>query len=240
MLSLDDKLRLIGIRLSGDHKISNEWIDIERTLIEASYEASKNNRLLSLLFSWMKVHGTYLITEKLLKVYKEISSERGENPWFNALLIFASAECSHKFSRWLKKESHHVYWGDKESAKALIELKGAYSLFKKYNIYIPESSLRIRDSDVLTPKELTKLNRQYRNRYLYGASWRADIVTAIEMGIHTPYQISKITGCSYEPANRIFREYELVIELESIEPDQWNKNLKKSFNKHRKAIGELS
>lgn len=213
MLSLDDKLRLIGIRLSGSPKTFDEWVDIERTLVEASYEASQNNRILSLLLSWVKVHGTYLITEKLLKVYKEISLERGENPWFNALLIWASAECSHKFLRWVKKEPHHVYWGEKESAKALIELKGAHSLFKKYNIYIPESSLRIRESDVLTPKELTKFNKQYRNRYLYGASWRADIITAIETGIHNPYQISKITGCSYEPANRIFREYELVVSL---------------------------
>lgn len=31
-----------------------------------------------------------------------------------------------------------------------------------------------------------------------------------------------------------------TIELEPIEPDQWNKNLKKAFKKHRKAMDELS
>jgi len=210
MSNLDEKLRAIGIRLAGHFQKQDEWIDIERTLIEACYEVPNDGRMLSLLLSWLKVHGNILITEKLIKFYKDISKKEGECPWFNALLIFASKECSHKFSRWIKKEEEKIYLGEKESTKSLIELKGAHELFKKYNIFIPESSLRIRENDALSPQELARVNLQYKNRYLYGASWRADIMTAIELGISNPYQIAKVTGCSYEPANRIFREYELV------------------------------
>ena len=54
------------------------------------------------------------------------------------------------------------------------------------------------------------MNRQYRNRYLYGPSWRADIVTAIESGATSPAEIVRRLGCSYEPAHRVFREYALA------------------------------
>ena len=64
---------------------------------------------------------------------------------------------------------------------------------------------------MLTTERLIQKNLQYRNRLLFGASWRADIITAIQMGMKTPYEISKKIGCSYEPAYRIFKEYALAL-----------------------------
>ena len=75
---------------------------------------------------------------------------------------------------------------------------------------IAEGSLRIREDDVLPPAVLAKKNKQYRNRLLYGPSWRADIITAIENGAKNPTEISKSIGCSYEPAYRVFTEYSLA------------------------------
>ena len=60
------------------------------------------------------------------------------------------------------------------------------------------------------PKELAHDTQQCRNRLLYGASWRADIIAAIEQGAANPFIISKTLGCSYEPAHRIFREYQIA------------------------------
>ncbi len=87
----------------------------------------------------------------------------------------------------------------------------AIPYLEKIGIMIPEGSLRIRDKDVLPAEILLKKNMQFKNRLLFGANWRADIITAIEWGMENPNRISKLLGCSYEPANRIFREYMLVM-----------------------------
>ncbi|OFZ26738.1 MAG: hypothetical protein A2381_17260 [Bdellovibrionales bacterium RIFOXYB1_FULL_37_110] len=213
--SLNKSLYAIGIRITGDFtkktlEEKSEWVDIEQTLIEACYEMPSDNRLFSLVLSWVKVHGNYLISEKLIKLYKITSKTKGESPWFNALVAFAAVECSHKFTKWVKPEKEIVYLGDKESVEGLIAIKGAIPYFEKINIMMARSSLRIRERDAFTQKELININLQYKNRYIFGPSWRADIITAIENGINNPYQIAKKIGCSYEPANRIFREYALA------------------------------
>jgi hypothetical protein len=79
-------------------------------------------------------------------------------------------------------------------------------------VIVPTVAIRIRERDVLTPQELAQINRQYRNRYLYGPSWRADIITAIESGAASPSEVMRMAGCSYEPAHRVFREYRLARE----------------------------
>ncbi|MBI4565989.1 MAG: hypothetical protein HY716_14985 [Planctomycetes bacterium] len=84
---------------------------------------------------------------------------------------------------------------------------------RKVNFCVPNGSLRIRDEDVLKPGELVRRNRQYRNRCLYGPSWRADIVTALECGLRSPAAIARAIGCSYEPAYRVYRQIALVKEL---------------------------
>ncbi len=59
----------------------------------------------------------------------------------------------------------------------------------------------------MKPEMLARINNQYKNRLLYGANRRADIITAIEFGMKSPYEISKKLNCSYDPAHRIFKEY---------------------------------
>ena len=46
----------------------------------------------------------------------------------------------------------------------------------------------------------------YKNRLIYGAQWRADIITAIERGAKTPIEISRMCGASYEPCHRVLSE----------------------------------
>jgi hypothetical protein len=52
-------------------------------------------------------------------------------------------------------------------------------------------------------------NPQYKNRYLYGTNYRADIITAIETGAGNRHKISKGLGCAYESVFRVYKEYEL-------------------------------
>src|SRR5262249_47629716 len=99
---------------------------------------------------------------------------------------------------------------DPELLESSIQFQGSDEELKKHGILVPKKLLRIRPEDVLTEVELSKSNPQYKNRLLFGACWRADIITAIEAGVENPSQISRLLGCSYEPAHRVFREYQLA------------------------------
>jgi hypothetical protein len=206
-LSLDQKLTFIGVQLTGGLSLkSSQWIDIENTLHEASFEVSKDSRLFSLLSSWISAHGDYVIVEKLMKLQKKKSS-----PWLVALAIYAFNSGFHQWKRLIKTQNGPLALVSAELALSSISLKGEESNFRKYGFLIPKGTIRVRSSDVQTSQRLMKHNSQYRNRLLFGASWRADIITAIEAGIKTPSQIAKTLGCSYEPAHRIFKEYHLAM-----------------------------
>lgn len=210
---LDYRLEQIGfqIRSKGSrHEYVNKWIDIEATLLDACYEIRNDARLLALLMSWLQVHGRYVIIEKLMKLTKRREKIKGENPWVAAIAAFAVDRGFHKWKRLVEKQAKPVYLHDRDLVQSLIRLNGEEEYLSRQNFVIPKGSLRIRESDVLSPEQLVRINRQYRNRYLYGASWRADIITAIEEGLKNPFQIAKTIGCSYEPAHRVFSEYKMV------------------------------
>lgn len=206
-ITLDQKLYYIGLQLAGVPKIrGSQWIDIENTLHEATLEVFQDTRLFSLLCSWVFVHGDYVVIEKLMKLQKKNNS-----PWLIALAIDAYNQGFHQWKRLIKKQNDFLALVDNELALSLIKLKGEEPNFRKHGFLIPKGTIRLRLSDAQTLKKLVKMNRQYRNRLLFGASWRADIITAIEIGMKTPYQIAKTVGCSYEPAHRIFKEYALAM-----------------------------
>ena len=106
--------------------------------------------------------------------------------------------------------SKPVYLFDPEVSQSAIDRKGEIPWLKKVGFLVPKGSLRIREGDVMNPKELAQVNLQYKNRYLYGPSWRADIITAIESGLNSPAAIVARVGCSYEPAHRVLREWKVA------------------------------
>lgn len=157
------------------------------------------------------MHGNYVIVEKLLKLLTKAAKETGESfPWITLVAAWA-VECGyHKWRKLIKKEKSPVYLYDPEVSESAILRKGIITWAEPYGFRIPQNSLRIREADVLTPQELIQLNPQYKNRYLFGSSWRADIVTAIQQGITSPTELSRVVGCSYEPAYRISHEYRMA------------------------------
>ncbi|MBK7962773.1 MAG: hypothetical protein IPK04_17205 [Bdellovibrionales bacterium] len=207
-LTLDQKLNYIGVQISIPQKVifpNHQWIDIENTLHEATMEVAQDSRLFSLLCSWVSVHGDYVIIEKLMKLQKKKNS-----PWLSALAVFALNMGFHQWKSLIKKQQGPLALVSTDLALSSISIKGEEPNFKRNGFLVPKGMIRIRSLDTQTPERLVKKNLQYRNRLLFGASWRADIVTAIEMGMKTPYQIAKTLGCSYEPAHRIFKEYSLA------------------------------
>jgi hypothetical protein len=211
-ISFNQRLSLIGIRIGfselKDLNLNCFSYDIEETLIIASYEANSDFRLLSLLVSWVSIHGEYVIVEKLFKKLKEYEKYRGPSPVMNLLSIQAVLSGFLKWKKWItSSEKKTQYPIKKELVESSIEYQGLNEEFAKYGAQIPRKLLRIREADVYSIEELARFNIQYRNRLIYGASWRADIIAAIEFGFKNPSVIAKTIGCSYEPSHRIFKEY---------------------------------
>lgn len=204
--SLNLKLSFIGVQIAGGRALQskNIWIDIEKTIYEASIEIQKDSRILSLLCSWILVHGNRVIIEKLMRFQKKENS-----PWLVAVAIFAVNNGFCRWERLIKKQKQEIFIIDRELALSSIGLKGEEDGMRKQNFLIPKGAIRARERDALSVRELARINLQYRNRLIFGAAIRSDIITAIEFGFETPYAIAKAVGCSYEPAHRIFNEYQL-------------------------------
>ena len=202
--SLNQKLSYIGVRIvnSKDNDSKSEWIDIEETIYDATFEVENDSRLFLLLCSWVKIHGNYVVIEKFLKLQK-----KRESKWLIALAIFASSEGSHKWKRLIKKVDGQNSLSTAKAALQSISYKGEVGVFSKYGFLIAKGSIRTRESDVATPKRLIKENQQYKNRLIFGANWRADIITAIQKGYENPYRITKAIGCSYPSAYNVFKDY---------------------------------
>ena len=200
------KLNWIGIRVSGNSKQG----DIEETFLTAALECPDNFRLASLLFSWMKVHGNYVIVEKLRKLVNKAKMTEVQRRWISALAVYGKNNCSHKWKSLIEIPEANIHLLPEEISKSAIALKGSEEWLSEYSILLPKGTLRIREEDIMEPSQLIQINHQYKNRYLFGPSWRADIITAIQGGCKTPTAIMKKIGCSYEPAYRIFHEYSLV------------------------------
>lgn len=217
--SLNERLQRIGFRVVGPEGGEPPrgpllpHYDIERTLIDSARHIAreKDFRLAGLLLSWAKIHGQHVIVEKLKKFALPLEhSEMDAYLWIKALAAFADHE---GIPRWKllvsrSRAPRHLY--PKEISEAGIARKGAVPWLKQWNLLLPADSLRIRDKDIMTPQELLRHNRQYRNRFIFGPCWRADIVTAIEEGAANPSDIMMRAGCSYEPAHRIFTELRMA------------------------------
>ena len=209
----DHALMAIGFRLASTNVnlLEQGNVDMESILLNIIGTFTEDYRIASVLMAWIKVHGNHVIVEKLIKLRDRTSNETGHSfPWMTLVAAWA-VECGYyKWRKLIKKENGSIYLYDPEVSESAILRKGLIPWLEPLGFRIPLNSLRIREADVLTPKELIQFNPQYRNRYIFGASWRADIITAIQNGITTPMEISRVVGCSYEPAYRINRDYILA------------------------------
>ncbi len=218
-LGLPEKLAAIGI-LAASSPLTKKDIDltdIEDTLVEAAIEITKRDGsgfwLLSPVLSWIKEHGTSVIIEKLIKIAKARAKSARED--VSALSLFGSFadSCGHK--RWHKlqvfapaRKKQPRTLGHDDLAISLVHIRGEEPWAKGSGFLVPKGSTEINSKWILSRESLAKLNRQYRNRLIYGAQWRADIVTAIENGAKTPTEASRMSGASYEPCHRVMRELE--------------------------------
>jgi hypothetical protein len=210
-----DALVTVGFRLGSGRILpldQQSEVDIEQTLLDLVREVPGERRLAGVLLAWVKVHGNYVNVEKLKKLAQQESCKSGKGlVWLTAVAGWA-VECGFdKWKRLIQALPEPVYLYSPEVTASAIALKGRTAWLSEIGFEVPEGSLRVREGDVMTPEDLVRVNRQYRNRYLYGPNWRADIITAIESGLESPTAIMRRVGCSYEPAHRVWREWQIAV-----------------------------
>jgi len=210
-MGIYEKLASIGINISSSEFdiTSSLYVDIESTLIEAADVIAKghDSRVLSLILSWIRVHGELVNIERLKK--KMLSEvENFDCTW---VCLFAFYGVSIGQSRWkllAKRKVDKLTSGPADMVLARAKFKGEESWSIGSGFVIPKDSEPIESKFILAPDQIAQINRFYRNRLIYGASWRADLATAIDAGAKTPTEISKWAGSSYEPAYRIFHDFQ--------------------------------
>jgi hypothetical protein len=208
---LSARLAAIGFRLAGaPAPRRGPAEDIERALLAAAAQARSDGRLLSLLFSWVHAHAERVNVDRLRGLVRA-AGDADARLVTSALAAYALSLGRHRWRKLIAAPAEQKHLSASAAAASAVELKGAEPWLAAHNILAARGSLRIRPSDVLSVKELAKTHRGYRNRLLYGASWRADIVTAIEEGAGTAAEIRSRVGCSYEPAHRVRREYLMAV-----------------------------
>ncbi len=186
--------------------------DIERTLIQACYYIDKDGRLLGLILSWLKIHGSHVIADKFLKEYEQAKKYLGETPWVSGLCAYMESLKDHRFKKGIKRLKVHHHLGNTDQT-TLVSLKGAQKVFEDVGIIVPHSAIRIRERDIVNPEDLIKSNLQYRNRYAFGANWRAEIITSIQNGAHSPAQVARLLGIAKSRVGIVFKEYMKVREF---------------------------
>jgi len=217
ILGLNEKLAAIGVMLSAESLSTREIesVDIEETLADVAValgraQVNANLRLFAPVLSWIEEHGSAVIVEKLTKI---ILRRREDGADVQCAALFGKFALSKGHKRWsaivekiAPKSGSPEVFGPTDLAESLLILRGEEDWARGSGFRVPKGSAVTHSKWTLSRAVLAKRNRQYRNRLIYGAQWRADIVTAYELGARTPAEASRMSGASYEPCYRVKAE----------------------------------
>lgn len=214
--TLDQKMKNLGFTISCNEtsKFAPIDFDIERDILDTIVESRKDYRVLGLLCVWFKKHADTIIIEKFFKLISKRDDINPSDYILNFLIATAIAHKHSKWKRWLKTDVRNpIFPIDKDNLKAAVKVKGSDEALRKLGVLVPNGFLKIDESKVYNQELLAKYNKQYRNRLIIGPNWRADIITAIELGLENPFKISNTIGCGYESAYRVMKEYRIAHSL---------------------------
>ncbi|QDV05169.1 hypothetical protein Poly30_06650 [Planctomycetes bacterium Poly30] len=186
--------------------------DIETTLVHASSAGMDDNdlRVLAILTTWLGVHSARVNTERLARAVAEHSSPRVRAYW--------SAVCT-----WLGDDKRFArivapIAGERIDLLAVgtefqVNRRGEDPRFESTCLRVPAGTLRDRAKDVLAPAVLAERHRGYRNRIQMGATWRADIWTALEAEPGMPVaECARRVRCSFAAAWKAAQDFLLLEE----------------------------
>lgn len=148
--------------------------NIEDLLIAASVEGMEQDdlRILSVLTTWVGIHHPIINADRLVRMVRAHPSPRVRGFWAAIAL-------------WLKKNRRFLRLREICSGPPLdllrtgqefqILRKGEDPRLEGGPLRVPAGVLRDRTADVLSPRELAKMSRTYRNLIQMGPTYRTDI-----------------------------------------------------------------
>ena len=154
--------------------------NIEDALYFASLEGMDRDdlRTLSVLTMWLAVFSRWINADRLVRILQtQECSERVRCFWTG-------------FYRWMEKDRRfsrlsNLYTGPRldlltAGMDFLVRRFGEDPRFQHGPLRVPSNTLRVRESDVLTPSELARHHRVFRARVMMGPSYRADLWASLE------------------------------------------------------------
>ena len=214
-MSLNADLIAIGFRLATIEKVgrASTDLDLERTLVNCAIEIVEQNdaRLFAVALSWLNVHARYVHLDKFLKYIQSLPLDNSSKFVLKAFVVYGAELNLPNWKKAISKlrcDGHFAFRGRRAEDFDTSKFNESYESFREVGFFINKNSVRIRPSDCLPPSLLAKKNKQYKNRVLFGANWRADLFTLYDSGVPTAYAAAKILGCSKETARKIFNDWD--------------------------------
>ena len=132
VLTLDEKLAAIGIMVSSKPLTKSEIsrVDMETTLVEAfiALADERNFRLLLPVFTWIEIHGSSVIIEKLVKILSKFAIHKHDISIAGLVAKFALLKKQKKWSTIAKKFTQQAasprLLGPSDIAASLLALRG--------------------------------------------------------------------------------------------------------------------
>jgi len=174
--TLTEDMAGIGMNLGGR---ANHRANIENTLFFASEEGMDRAdlRVLSILVTWLGVHGARVNVDRLGKLVEAGGSKRVRAFWAAV-------------GRWLAKDRRYFRLIRLYTAKPLdlldvgtdfqIRRQGEDPRFEGSALRVPARVLRDRPADVMAPGQLARNHRAYSWRVAIGPTFRADMWAEME------------------------------------------------------------
>ncbi len=207
-VTTDSLLKGIGCNMLAK---SPKTLFPEECLVELSKRILTDPKTLVLAIGAIERHADIFHPEFLIKVLK---AGQGDANVIGSLMLKT------KDRRFLKaiQYCHELKYKSANPAKVLtfaakIGQTSADSEFAEFGLKISEMNKV--DKKKITKKEVWAQNNIFvHNRIFFGCNWRADIISAIEIGGKNPTEIKNRLKCSYETAHRVFNDYALIKGIE--------------------------
>jgi hypothetical protein len=201
--------RMVGIGMNFAAEPSVD-ADIESTLLHASEVGMVEGdlRVLSVLTTWMGVHHARVNADRLVRLVGDHPADRVRAYW-SAVAV------------WLGKDRRlgrlvNAYRGGSvdllPTGNAFqLARRGADQRFARSALRVPHGTLRDRPDDVLTPETLVRRHAGYRNRVLFGPTWRADVWTVLDRDPALAVaEVARRASCSFAAAWQTAQDFRLL------------------------------
>ena len=153
--------------------------NVEDTLLLAAEAGMLDGdlRVLGLLVHWLEVHRACVNADRLVRALRGHGEARVLAFWAS---VGAMLQKDRRFSRLCKLSKGPSVELLPAGTDYLIARHGKDERFAGTMILVPAGTLRRRKADILSPIQLARQHAGYRNRVLFGPTWRADVWTALE------------------------------------------------------------